>query len=210
MALNINADMAASSLAQSLKPLKTVYLNSSGGLMDQNNERIPVISMAEDYQFYMSQSWFKHGSRLKLREIKELLDTLPSSSTVAITKASDLLKVSRFSVAVWLLFDGLSQELFTYSGAGTVFLRGTPVNKAAGVDAISRLDWEKLERLISTAFGRALVGDYRDQLLQNPTDDVRIYYTEGMSAAAVIKFLPGLKIPYMDKFVVDPRFRRRE
>jgi hypothetical protein len=28
-----------------------VYLNSTGGLMDQNNERIPVISMAEDYQY---------------------------------------------------------------------------------------------------------------------------------------------------------------
>ena len=57
MALNINADIAASSLAIKLQPLKTVYLNSGGGLMDQNNQRIPVISMAEDYEYYMTQPW---------------------------------------------------------------------------------------------------------------------------------------------------------
>jgi N-acetyl-gamma-glutamyl-phosphate reductase/acetylglutamate kinase len=190
-ALNINADMAASALASVLKPLKTVYLNSSGGLLDQNNERIPVISMAEDYDFYMSQSWFKHGSRLKLREIKELLDVLPSGSNVAIAKANDLLK-----------------ELFTYSGAGTTFLRGTPVRKAQGEAEINKLDFEKLERLVSQGFGRRLVDTYKEELLKNPEDDVRVYYTEGLSAAAIVKFLPGISVPYLDKFVVDPRFRR--
>jgi N-acetyl-gamma-glutamyl-phosphate reductase/acetylglutamate kinase len=44
--------------------------------------------------------------------------------------------------------------------------------------------------------------------LKNPEDDVRVYYTEGLSAAAIVKFLPGIKVPYLDKFVVDPRFRR--
>jgi N-acetyl-gamma-glutamyl-phosphate reductase/acetylglutamate kinase len=190
-ALNINADMAASSLASVLKPLKTVYLNSSGGLMNEKNERIPVISMAEDYDFYMSQSWFKHGSRLKLREIKELLDALPGGSTVAIAKANDLLK-----------------ELFTYSGAGTTFLRGTPVRKAQGEEEINKLDFDKLERLVSQGFGRKLVENYKEELLKNPGDDVRVYYTEGMSAAAIVKFLPDIKVPYLDKFVVDPRFRR--
>lgn len=188
--LNINADMAASSLATALKPLKTVYLNSLGGLMDQNDQRIPVISMAEDYNFYMSQSWFRHGSRLKLREIKELLEALPSGSTVCISKASDLLK-----------------ELFTYSGAGTMFLRGTPITKAQGPTEIAALDWAKLERTISAAFGRQLVDGYRDMLLASG-DDVRIYYTENMAAAAIIRTLPGTSVPYMDKFVVDPRHQR--
>ncbi len=49
---------------------------------------------------------------------------------------------------------------------------------------------------------------FQSELLKNPEDDVRVYYTEGLSAAAIVKFLPGIKVPYLDKFVVDPRFRR--
>ena len=190
MALNINADIAASSLAKELKPLKTVYLNSMGGLMDQEDKQIPIISMAEDFSFYMSQSWFRHGSRLKLREIRDLLLELPSDSTVCITKAGDLLK-----------------ELFTMGGGGTMFLRGTPWRRAEGPEEINKLDWEKLERVIAQGFGRPLVEGYKEQLLES-SDDIRIYYTEGYTAAAIIKFLPGIDVPYLDKFVVDPRFRR--
>jgi len=55
----------------------------------------------------MKQSWVKDGTKLKLQEIKELLDYLPRSSSVAVISASSLQK-----------------ELFTDSGAGTLIRRG--------------------------------------------------------------------------------------
>jgi hypothetical protein len=70
-------------------------------------------------------------------------------------------------------------------------LAGTTVFRAAGVEEIKQLDWEKLERLVANAFGRLLVPHYKELLLANPDADVRIYYAEGFSAAAIIRFLPG-------------------
>lgn len=56
----------------------------------------------------MSQWWCRYGTRLKIKEIKELLDGLPRTSSVAIIHPEDLQK-----------------ELFTDTGAGTLIRRGT-------------------------------------------------------------------------------------
>ena len=55
----------------------------------------------------LAQPWVKYGTKLKIREIKELLDYLPRSSSVAIISTADLQK-----------------ELFTDTGAGTLIRRG--------------------------------------------------------------------------------------
>ena len=47
--------------------------------------------------------WVRHGTRLKIKEMNELLHDLPRSSSVAIIHPADLQK-----------------ELFTDSGAGTL------------------------------------------------------------------------------------------
>jgi N-acetyl-gamma-glutamyl-phosphate reductase/acetylglutamate kinase len=67
----------------------------------------------------MKEPWVKYGTKLKLREFKELLDHLPRSSSVSVISASSLQK-----------------ELFTDSGAGTLIRRGYKLFKHNSIDAI--------------------------------------------------------------------------
>src|SRR5690348_11925004 len=67
----------------------------------------------------MKESWVKYGTKLKLREIKELLDHLPRTSSVSIISA-----------------DSLQKELFTDSGAGTLIRRGYKLFKHSSVEAV--------------------------------------------------------------------------
>src|SRR6188768_3964416 len=67
----------------------------------------------------MKEPWVKYGTKLKLREFKELLDHLPRSSSVAVISASSLQK-----------------ELFTDSGAGTLIRRGYKLFKHKSIDGI--------------------------------------------------------------------------
>ena len=90
-ALNVNADIAARELALAVRPHNAVYLNAAGGLADGEGRTIPAINLAEDYERLLAQPWMKHGTRLKLNEIKALLDGLPPSSSVSVVKPSDLL-----------------------------------------------------------------------------------------------------------------------
>jgi len=56
----------------------------------------------------MQQPWVKYGTKLKIKEINQLLSKLPRTASVSITSASNL-----------------SRELFTHKGAGTLLRRGT-------------------------------------------------------------------------------------
>lgn len=106
--LNVNADVAAGELAREFEPLKIVYLNEKGGLINgSTGEKISVINLDEEYEDLMKQSWVKYGTKLKIKEIHDLLQHLPKSSSVAIIDVDDLQK-----------------ELFTDSGAGTLIRRG--------------------------------------------------------------------------------------
>ena len=67
----------------------------------------------------MKEPWVKYGTKLKLREIKELLDHLPRSSSVAIISP-----------------DTLQRELFTDSGAGTLIRRGYKLYKQPSLEAV--------------------------------------------------------------------------
>ena len=104
--LNINADVAAQELAKALRPVKIIYLSQNGGIGDEKDQLMPLIDLDTDYERLMVQPWFRHGNRLKLKEIKTLLDQLPMSSSVAITSAANLPK-----------------ELFTHRGSGTLVKR---------------------------------------------------------------------------------------
>lgn len=106
--LNVNADVAAGELARVFEPLKIVYLNEKGGIVNGNTKEIvSVINLDEEYEHLLKEEWVKYGTKLKIKEIKELLDYLPRSSSVAIINVHDLQK-----------------ELFTDSGAGTLVRRG--------------------------------------------------------------------------------------
>ncbi|KAJ2684003.1 hypothetical protein IWW39_005174 [Coemansia spiralis] len=128
--LNVNADIAAGELARVLEPLKIVYLNEKNGLYHgTTGKRIETIHLDEEYEDLLKEPWVRYGTKLKLREIKELLDTLPRSSSVAIISAEHLHK-----------------ELFTHSGAGTLIMRGHRLFSAQDVGAV---DLERVGALLA-------------------------------------------------------------
>ncbi|KAF5018429.1 hypothetical protein F66182_9603 [Fusarium sp. NRRL 66182] len=167
--LNVNADAAAAELARALEPMKVVYLSEKGGMYDGDGEKISAINLDAEFDHLISQPWCRDGTRL--REIKELLDTLPRSSSVAIIHPSDLQK-----------------ELFTDSGAGTLIRRGDKVRKTSSVNEIEDLGKFK-QALVRGREGldaEATVDRFIDILKEK---DFNAYYDEGMQCLAVV--LPG-------------------
>ena len=129
--LNVNADVAAGELARSLQPLKIVYLSEKGGLFNgDTKEKISAINLDEEYDQLMTQWWVRHGTRLKIKEMKELLTDLPRTSSVAIIHPADLQK-----------------ELFTDTGAGTLIRRGNKVHTATSLTQFD--DIEKLKQVLT-------------------------------------------------------------
>lgn len=166
--LNVNADVAAAELARALEPLKVVYLSEKGGLFDGNKQKISHINLDEEFSHLMSQPWCQYGTRLKIKEIKELLDTFPRSSSVAIIHPSDLQK-----------------ELFTDSGAGTLIRRGDKIQKVSSLSDFG--DMAKLKAtLIRDREGpdaQATVDRWIDFLAENPFS---AYYDEAMQCLAIV------------------------
>jgi acetylglutamate kinase len=176
--LNVNADTAASALILAIRPQKIIFLTPTGGLLDQHGQIISAINLATEYDDLMKADWVHSGMRLKLREIKQLLDQLPSASSVSITSA-----------------EHLTRELFTYGGAGTLIRDGETFHQ---VGNLNQLDRQQLHALIETCFGRELDDSYFEQLRLE-----RVIWSETKRAAAVIaQGADG--IPYLDKFVVTP------
>ncbi|KAK4192441.1 protein arg-6, mitochondrial [Podospora australis] len=166
--LNVNADVAAAELARALEPLKVVYLSEKGGLFDAAGQKISAINLDEEYEHLMSQDWVKYGTRLKIKEIKELLDTLPRATSVAIIHPGELQK-----------------ELFTDSGAGTLIRRGSKLQYATSLSDFKDLDALK-QVLIRDRDGPnadAIVNKYIDFLKEN---EFKAYYDEKMNALAIV------------------------
>ncbi|KAL7948402.1 acetylglutamate kinase [Trichoderma barbatum] len=153
--LNVNADVAAAELARALEPLKVVYLSEKGGLFNGDGEKISHINSDEEYDNLMSQPWCRYGTRLKVKEIKELLDTLPRTSS----------------------------ELFTDSGAGTLIRRGDKIQKVTSVSEFEDLDKIKAS-LIRDREGldaEATVDCFVDFLRENP---FTAYYDDALQCVA--------------------------
>lgn len=167
--LNVNADVAAGELARELQPLKIVYLSEKGGLFNADtNEKISAINLDEEYDYLMSQWWCRYGTRLKIKETKQLLDGLPRTSSVAIIHPADLQK-----------------ELFTDTGAGTLIRRG---NKLATVTTISQFeDLQKLKDVLvrdrEGLDAGATVDRYVDGLKNR---EFKAYFDEPMDALAIV------------------------
>jgi len=173
--LNVNADFAANELVQVLQPYKIVFLTGTGGLLDGAGEVIDSINLSTEYDGLMAQPWINGGMRVKIEQIKQLLDTLPLSSSVSITRPGELAK-----------------ELFTHKGSGTLVRRGERVTQAQSWED---LDLDRLRDLIESAFGRKLLSDYFSR-----TRLYRAYVSENYRAAVILTMENG--IPYLDKFAV--------
>ena len=182
--LNVNADVAASELAKVLEPLKIVFLNEKGGLFHgQTGELIESINLDEEYEGLMKQEWVKYGTKLKLREMKELLDHLPRSSSVAIISV-----------------DQLQKELFTDSGAGTLIRRGHKLFRSSSIEEVGP------ERL------RAMLREHDEDVRDNRKSAAQIFselsrapYTiygdEGLECVAFVSH-PAGEVPVLTRFVM--------
>jgi len=174
--LNINADFAANELVRELQPYKIIFLTGTGGLLDQNGKVIDSINLSTEYAHLIAQPWIHGGMRVKIEQIKDLLDKLPMESSVSITRPADLAK-----------------ELFTHKGSGTLVRRGERVLKATSWD---ELDLPRLRALIESSFRRTLVPDYFDK-----TPLLRAYVSENYRAAIILT--EGEGMVYLDKFAVS-------
>ncbi|KAE8224979.1 hypothetical protein CF319_g2215 [Tilletia indica] len=181
--LNVNADVAASELSKVLEPLKIVYLNEKGGLFHgKTKELLETINLDEEYDDLMKQEWVKFGTKLKLREMKELLDHLPRSSSVAIISV-----------------DQLQKELFTDSGAGTLIRRGFKLYKA---DSVEEVGSERLRTLLKDnddeiKSGRKSVAQFFSDLAKHP---YTVYGDEPFDCAAFV-IRPEGEVPILTKIV---------
>ena len=173
--LNINADFAANELVRVLQPYKIVFLTGTGGLLDGEGRIIDSINLSTEYEALLKQPWLHSGMRLKIEQIKDLLDDLPLTSSVSITKPAELAK-----------------ELFTHRGSGTYVRRGERVLR---VTSWEQVDCRRLRTLIESGFGRVLAADYFEK-----TKLLRAYISENYRAAIIL--LDGGRHVYLDKFAV--------
>jgi acetylglutamate kinase len=84
--VNINGDKATLALAKEITPDKVIFLSEIGGIFNEAEKLISNINIKDDYDRLMSEDWLHSGMKLKLQQIKLLLDSLPSYSSVSITK----------------------------------------------------------------------------------------------------------------------------
>ena len=173
--LNINADFAANELVRVLQPYKIIFLTGTGGLLDDQGRIIDSINLSTEFEHLMSQPWINGGMRVKLDQIADLLQSLPLTSSVSITRPSELAK-----------------ELFTHKGSGTLVRRGEKVFRYENWEGIDRA---RMRTLIESSFGRKVVDDYFER-----TTPYRVYVSENYRAAMILTNEDGLI--YLDKFAV--------
>ena len=173
--VNMNADAATRALVHAVQPMKIIFLTGVGGLLGEDGKPIESINLASDYEHLMSRDWVHSGMRLKLAEIKRLLDDSPLSTSVSITTPS-----------------GLVKELFTHGGSGTLVRRGELINREQDRDMLDR---SQIEKLVEEAFQRELDDDWWESL-----DIDAVYLSESFRAGAVVARVKDFA--YLDKFAI--------
>jgi len=173
--LNVNADAAAHKLALALQPFKVVFLSPDDGIRGEDGQILSAINLEEDYDELVSQPWLSSSTKNKLAEIRQMLQQLPPSSSVAVASP-----------------ENLARELFTHKGAGTLIRMGERIRCHTDLAAI---DVPRLTALLENSFGRKLHSDYFEK---KPI--YRVYLADSYRATAILTLEGG--IPYLDKFAV--------
>ena len=172
--VNINGDKATQALAKEISPDKVIFLSEIGGILDGSDNLISTINIKDDYERLMSEGWLHSGMKLKLKEIKLLLDHLPSNSSVSITKP---------------LY--LNRELFTDAGFGTLVKAGHQIDKFKELDSANI---DTITSILESAFKGTLDKNYF-------INQDKEYYVSSCGRAS-IAISHHQNIAYMDKFAV--------
>ena len=172
--VNINGDKATLALAKEIVPDKVIFLSEIGGIYDSNEKLISHINIKDDYKTLMEQAWLHSGMRLKLEQIKLLLDCLPSNSSVSITKPLHL-----------------NRELFTDAGYGTLVKSGHQIDKLKSLDSDQK---NILVSILESSFKGTLNNKYFK-------DHDKEFYLSKCNRASIVT-TSFKNIIYMDKFAV--------
>ena len=175
--LNINADIATVELVKAINPYKAIFLSETGGIFNKTGQLIPNINLALEYEELMQEEWLHSGMKLKLQQIKALLDHLPRTASVSITEPINLPK-----------------ELFTDSGSGTLIKHGYSVAQHKVPDKETQ---EHFKKIIEASFSGNLVDGFFDD-----PGTLNIFMTSCKRATIAIS--NDFSVPYMDKFGVIP------
>ncbi|XP_061080808.1 N-acetylglutamate synthase, mitochondrial [Conger conger] len=168
-------------IAQVLRPLKLMFLNSWGGIRNQGHKVLGQVTLPADMPMLSRATWLDAAELQRVVAIDRVLHQLPCESSAVITSANTLLT-----------------ELFSHKGSGTLFKNGDPIHRYTSLDDI---DLHRLVGLINKSFGKTLNEDYIASLKGRLHS---IYLSEEYSAAALITVEPvGGGALYLDKFVVS-------
>jgi N-acetyl-gamma-glutamyl-phosphate reductase/acetylglutamate kinase len=133
----------------------------------------------------MKESWVKYGTKLKIKEIHDLLMHLPRSSSVSIISAEHLHK-----------------ELFTHSGAGTLVRRGHRIYRETDS---SKFDSDRIRALLSSTdqdviSGATTVAEFFKKLENRSF----VAYGDGSYDifALIVNPMEPTYFPFLEKFVV--------
>ena len=172
--VNINGDKATLALAQEITPDKVIFLSEIGGIFDETNKLISNINIKDDYDRLMNEDWLHSGMKLKLQQIKLLLDILPSHSSVSITKPLHL-----------------NRELFTDAGFGTLVKAGHQIDKYQNLD-------HEQETTITSILESSFKGKLINRYFENNKKE---FYLSSCNRASIV-ISHDQNIAYMDKFAV--------
>src|SRR3984957_20021830 len=130
----------------------------------------------------MKEPWVKYGTKLKLREFKELLDHLPRSSSVAVISAS-----------------ALQKELFTDSGGGTLIRRGYKLFKHDNIESIGA---DRFRQVIHDRDPDVLAGyqSVTGVLNDMKKEPYTVYGDEPLDVVAIVSHPEG-EVPVMTKLL---------
>ncbi|MEO1015309.1 MAG: acetylglutamate kinase [Pseudomonadota bacterium] len=173
--LNVNGDAATRAVVSALQPMKVIFLTGVGGLLDKAGEVMHSINLATDYDRLMATDWVQGGMRLKLSEIKRLLDDLPLSSSVSLTNPA-----------------GLIRELFTHGGSGTLVRKGEAIRIMTDKTDV---DPVRIGALVENGFGRPLRPGWWEGV-----DLFQAHVSDSYRAGAILSKLDD--VIYLDKFAV--------
>jgi acetylglutamate kinase len=178
--LHLDADTAAAALVRHFQPYKVIFLTRTGGIPDEHGAILAAIHLSTDFDELVRQPWVPEHVRDRLEQIRDMMQDLPASSSVSITRP-----------------DQLARELFTHRGSGTLVRRGEHIDVYSRWDEI---DLVRLQELLESSFRKPLAGDYFERTRLH-----RAYVTRSYRAAALLTLENG--IAHLDKFAVSDEAR---
>lgn len=181
----VDASQATIEISKAVQPIKVLFLNEKGGLLDGSNKVIKHVHVPADVEAISSQKWCDSKYQEKLKSISSVLAVLPPLSSVVITSANTILA-----------------ELFTHHGTGTLFKNTERIYKTKSLDDV---DKERLIAMITKSFNKPLLPNYIESIQDKLHS---IYVSENYNAVAILTNEEGVNgIPYLDKFAVSTKIQ---